>query len=63
MLTRAAFKGARIGPHTVRIIVSSEIVRNPPKIAPEFNTQSKLRYEVKPGSNENVDFDVKTMEK
>jgi hypothetical protein len=34
-------------------------VRNPPKIAAKFNTQSELHREVKAGQNE-FDFDVTT---
>src|SRR4051794_8679489 len=44
--------GAIIGPHTVRISVSHENVRNPPIIAAKFDTQSELRREVQPGDNE-----------
>ena len=51
--------GAIVGPHTVRIWVSPEVVRNPPIIAARFDTKSELRREVKPGDNE-FDFDVTT---
>jgi hypothetical protein len=53
--------GALVGAHTVRIWVSSELVRNPPIIAKQFDTQSNLHREVKPSDNE-FDFDV-TVEK
>jgi hypothetical protein len=49
--------GGPVGQNTVRIRVSRELVRNPPKIAARFNTQSELRREVKSGQNE-FDFDV-----
>jgi hypothetical protein len=39
--------------------VSSELVKNPPKIAARFNSQSELQREVKSGDNE-FDFDVTT---
>ena len=51
--------GAIVGQHTVRIWVSPEVVRNPPIIAKQFDTQSTLQREVKPGDNE-FDFDVTT---
>ena len=51
--------GAMVGPHTVHISVSNEVVRNPPPIATRFNTQSELHPEVKSGDNE-FDFDVTT---
>jgi hypothetical protein len=49
--------GAILGTHTVRIWVSPEGTKNPPIIAPEFDTNSQLRREVKPGDNE-FDFEV-----
>jgi hypothetical protein len=49
--------GGPIGQNTVRIRVSRELVRNPPKIAARFNAQSELHREVKAGQNE-FDFDV-----
>jgi hypothetical protein len=51
--------GGPVGQNTVRIRVSRELVRNPPKIAARFNSQSELRREVKAGQNE-FDFDVTT---
>ena len=51
--------GAIVGPHTVRIWVSPEVVRNPPIIAARFDTKSELRREVKSDDNE-FDFDVTT---
>lgn len=51
--------GAMVGPHTVRISVSSEVVKKPPIIAARFDTKSELHREVKPGDNE-FDFDVTT---
>ena len=53
--------GAIVGMHLVRISVSREGTPNPPIISPEFNANSKLRQEVKPGDNV-VDF-VVTAEK
>jgi hypothetical protein len=55
--------GAIVGPHTVRIAVSSELVRKPPKIAAEFDTRSKLRAMVEAGKQNVFDFDVKTERK
>jgi hypothetical protein len=54
--------GAVVGLNSVRITVSSELVKNPPKIAARFNSQSELEREVKPGDNP-FDFDVTTEEK
>jgi hypothetical protein len=51
--------GGLVGQNTVQISVSRELVRNPPKIAAKFNTQSELHREIKPGENE-FDFDVTT---
>ena len=51
--------GAMVGPHTVRIWVSPEVVRNPPIIAARFDTKSELVREVKSSDNE-FDFDVTT---
>jgi len=49
--------GGPVGQNTVRISVSREVVRNPPKIAARFNSKSELHREVKAGKNE-FDFDV-----
>jgi hypothetical protein len=54
--------GAIVGPHTVRIWVSSEVVRNPPIIAAKFDTKSELHREVESGDN-TFDFDVTTESK
>jgi hypothetical protein len=54
--------GALVGEHTVRISVSRENVPNPPIIAKEFDTETKLRREVKSGDNE-FNFDVTTEKK
>ena len=51
--------GALVGQHTVRMGISSEAVRHPPKIAEKFNMKSELKREVKPGHN-TFDFDVTT---
>ena len=51
--------GGPVGQNTVRIAVSPEVVRKPPRIAARFNTKSDLHREVKPGQNE-FDFDVTT---
>jgi hypothetical protein len=55
--------GAIVGQHIVRIRVSSEVVRNPPRIAPQFNTKSTLKREVKAGEDNVFDFDVTTAAK
>jgi hypothetical protein len=49
--------GAIVGQHRVRIWVSHEVVPNPPVIAKQFDAESTLTREVKPGDNE-YDFDV-----
>jgi hypothetical protein len=49
--------GGPIGQNTVHIRVSRELVRNPPRIAAKFNSQSELHREIKAGQNE-FDFDV-----
>ncbi len=54
--------GAIVGQHTVRISVSSEIVKNPPIIASRFDTKSELRRDVQSGDNE-FNFDVTTESK
>ena len=54
--------GAMVGPHTVRIWVSPEVVRNPPIIAAKFDTKSTLHENVKSGDNK-FDFDVTTESK
>jgi len=51
--------GAIVGPHTVSITVSHELVRNPPDIAARFNRKSELKRDVEPGDN-TFDFDVTT---
>jgi hypothetical protein len=62
LMFRRGQAGAVVGPHTVHISVSNEVVKNPPPIAARFNTQSELQREVKPGDNE-FDFDVTTENK
>ncbi len=51
--------GAIVGPHTVRIWVSQELVKHPPPIPASYDTQSNLHREVQPGDNE-FNFDIKT---
>jgi hypothetical protein len=53
-------EGALVGEHRVLITVSPEVMRNPPKIAPRFNTASELRREVIGGEDNVFDFDVTT---
>ncbi|MEX2308073.1 MAG: carboxypeptidase-like regulatory domain-containing protein [Pirellulales bacterium] len=55
--------GAIVGPHTVRISVSSEVVENPPSIPARYDTESELRREVKAGENNVFDFDLTTAPK
>lgn len=52
--------GALVGKHTVVITVSPEIVRNPPHIPPEYNSQSTLKADVKAGEDNVFDFDLKS---
>jgi hypothetical protein len=52
--------GAIVGPHTVRIWVSAEVVRNPPIIAARFDTKSELRREVQAGEDNVFDFNVES---
>ena len=49
--------GAIVGPNTVRIHVSAELVRNPPPIPARYAAKSELHPEVKPGDNE-FNFDM-----
>jgi hypothetical protein len=49
--------GAIVGPQTVRIEVSKELVRSPPPIPDRYAAKSELHPEVKPGDN-NFDFDL-----
>jgi hypothetical protein len=51
--------GAIVGPHIVRINVSSELVRNPPHIPARYDTASELQRDVQAGQNE-FNFDLKT---
>jgi hypothetical protein len=60
LLFKRGQNGALVGPHTVRIWVSHEVVRNPPKIAPRYDSESELRREVKAGEDNVFDFDVTT---
>jgi hypothetical protein len=53
-------EGALVGNHTVLITVSREIVRNPPPIPAQYNTQSTLRREVTAGEDNVFDFDIKS---
>jgi len=50
--------GARVGQHTVQISVSRELVPNPPRILPRYNTESELRREVTAAEDNVFDFDV-----
>jgi hypothetical protein len=54
--------GALVGNHTVRINVSPELVRNPPRIPARYDRESELRREVKPGDNV-FDFDLESDKK
>ena len=49
-----------VGPNKVSITVSPEVVRNPPRIPPRYNTASELQREVKPGEENVFDFDLTT---
>jgi len=60
LLFKRGQNGAIVGPHTVRIWVSHEVVRNPPKIAARYDSQSELRREVKAGEDNVFDFDLKS---
>lgn len=60
--------GAKVGPHTVRITTAETVVgenyettETPERVPENYNTNSKLRVEVKPGSNE-YDFPLKSDE-
>jgi hypothetical protein len=52
--------GAPVGPNKVSITVSPEVVRNPPRIPPRYNTASELSVEVMPGEDNVFDFDLTT---
>jgi len=62
LLYKRGQKGAIVGPHTVRIWVSPEVIKNPPIIAARFDTKSELQRDVKPDDNE-FDFEVTTEKK
>jgi hypothetical protein len=51
--------GAIVGPHTVRIEISKEVVRNPPPIPERYAAKSELHADVQPGDNE-FNFDLKS---
>ena len=54
--------GAPVGTHTVRITVAQVSgegqARVKETVPPRYNVQSELTAEVKPGKNDNVDFDL-----
>ena len=54
--------GGNVGPNTVQITISSDVVANPPNIPARYNTESDLKKEVKSGQNE-FNFDLTTNEK
>jgi hypothetical protein len=54
--------GAIVGEHTVRIYVSPELVRNPPRIPARYDRESELHREVKSGENV-FDFELESDEK
>jgi hypothetical protein len=58
LMFKRAQPGAIVGTHTVRIYVSPEVVPNPPKIPPQYDTQSELQREVKAGEDNVFDFDI-----
>jgi hypothetical protein len=51
LLFKRGQPGAIVGPHTVRIWISHEVVQNPPKIPARYDSQSELKREVKSGEN------------
>lgn len=55
--------GGTIGRNRVSIIQTDspegDVANDVPRVPPEFGDESTLEYEVKPGSNTNVDFDLK----
>ncbi len=53
--------GGSVGPNTVRITISPDVVPNPPNIPARYNTDSELTREVKSGPNE-FNFDLTTNE-
>jgi hypothetical protein len=54
--------GGVVGPNTVRITISPDVVADPPNIPARYNTESELTKEVKSGQNE-FNFDLTTNEK
>jgi hypothetical protein len=50
--------GAPVGLNKVSITVSSEVVRNPPRIPPRYNTATKLEREIIPGEDNVFDFQL-----
>jgi hypothetical protein len=49
--------GGSVGPNTVRITISPDVVANPPNIPARYNTESELTREVESGQNE-FNFDL-----
>ena len=45
-------KGAKLGPHLVRVIASNRDAADAELLPPRYNTQTTLRADVKSGSNE-----------
>jgi len=50
-------KGAKVGPHTVRVTTGNKMTGKPERLPPRYNTQSELTVEVEPGANV-FDFDM-----
>jgi hypothetical protein len=49
--------GGSVGPNTVRITISPDVVVSPPNIPARYNTESELTREVESGQNE-FNFDL-----
>jgi hypothetical protein len=52
--------GAIVGEHTVRIYVSPELVRNPPRIPARYDAESELRVKVEPDEENVFNFDLQS---
>jgi hypothetical protein len=59
LLFKRGQPGASVGPHTVRIWISTEVVKNPPKIPARYDSQSELKRDVKSGENV-FDFNIES---
>jgi hypothetical protein len=60
LVYKRGVKGAWVGPHTVRIMVVTEQTHGPQLVPPRYNTESELRVEVAPDTENEFNFDLTT---